>query len=145
RRIADDGQSAFMRGTADAGNVQHMTVRIAGAFEIDIDVPAGFETRSAFVFRGSQCLPEVLRGEAVEPAHRCIKFGAIALPIVEDRVGSARGAGTIAGGQGLIGDAHWRLQRVEYLGELKACKSLGVEPGHPILAVETAQRVESDG
>src|SRR5207253_6968740 len=64
---------------------------------------------------------------------------------VEDRIGSARSARALAIGQRLIGAAHRRLQGVQNLGELKACKALGVEPSHAILAVKTVQSLDRDG
>src|SRR5205823_14675926 len=84
-----DSEPVFMRGAADAGNVEHMAVRVARAFKIDIDLPAGFEARSPFLFRRSQRLPEILGGEAVEPAHRDIEIGAFAVPVVEELVDAA--------------------------------------------------------
>src|SRR5207237_6781929 len=80
RRITNDIQPVFMGGAADAGNVQHMAVRVARAFKIDIDLPAGFQSRTPFLFRRSQRTPEILGGEAIEPAHRDIEIGAFAVP-----------------------------------------------------------------
>ncbi len=87
--VEHHGEAGGVGGPADGGHVEEVAVRVAGAFEVNVDAPTLREPAGVFGLRRGEGPREVVRGHAVEELHADVEVGFLGEPVVEQLVGAA--------------------------------------------------------